>query len=280
MTWAALRLSPRLPLINRPPLPCESPALAGRNSRQGGCGPSSRPDRAYARHPVQQVRLRHFAADRRPAGARTGVHGPSMGRSRSPRNRFPGRPGLTPPPGHDQHALPGHDSPAPVRAGRQPPWPPRARRSGESFFTGVSTVEMRHGARRRADPLSWPACVPRPPARSAAGPVPPPSAARPLAGPDRPWPAWRWPGLAAWPWPGAVGPGQAALRRLRLPHRPGAPRRPGPWPRRRRAWPPLPPPPAPGSPPASPASCGSGSPRCSITWPDGTARSGSCSTTG
>src|SRR5580693_1672308 len=69
MTWAALRLSPRLPLINRPPLPCESPAQPARKSWQGGCGRTSRPDRAYARDPLQQVRSQHFVADRGPAAA-------------------------------------------------------------------------------------------------------------------------------------------------------------------------------------------------------------------
>src|ERR1700733_8619034 len=64
MTWAALRLSPRLPLINRPPLPCESPAQPARKSWLGGGGRTSPPDRAYVRHPLQPVRSQHSAADR------------------------------------------------------------------------------------------------------------------------------------------------------------------------------------------------------------------------
>ena len=106
---------------------------------------------------MRDTRCSKSACGTSPQIAGLPVPGPgSTGRPRAaaapPRCRFPGRPGLTPPPGHDQRALPGHDSPAPGRAGRQPPWPPQARRSGESFLTGVSTVEMRHGARRRADP--------------------------------------------------------------------------------------------------------------------------------
>src|ERR1700722_17128161 len=90
MTWAALRLSPRLPLINRPPLPRESPAQPARNSWLGGCGRTAQPGRAYARHLVQRVRSRHFAADRGPAGARRAerwaVPGPQPLRS------YPGSP--------------------------------------------------------------------------------------------------------------------------------------------------------------------------------------------
>src|SRR5512135_3200912 len=92
MTWAALRLSPRLPLMNRP-LCLVSPPLSQRGIHGRGDADVVQPHRAYARHLVRQVRSRPFAADRGPAGARSGVHVPSPGRSRSARGRRTGRPG-------------------------------------------------------------------------------------------------------------------------------------------------------------------------------------------
>src|SRR5580704_4228320 len=109
MTWAALRLSPRLPLINRPPLPCESPAR--RRGTHGRGGSDVLPD------PTELMRDTPGSKSARSTSPQIaglplpgrGIHGPSAGPSYSARSRFPGRPGPARPPVHDQHALPGHD---------------------------------------------------------------------------------------------------------------------------------------------------------------------------
>src|SRR6202046_5893849 len=109
MTWAALRLSPRLPLINRPPLPCESPAQPARKSRQGGADVLPDPTELMRDTPCSKsARGTSPQIAGLPLTGR-GIQGPSAGPSLPASSRFPGRPGPARPPVHDQHALPGHD---------------------------------------------------------------------------------------------------------------------------------------------------------------------------
>src|SRR6202035_5867 len=178
MTWAALRLSPRLPLINRP-LCLVSPPLSQRGIHGRGAA-DVLPDPTEL---MRDTRCRESSRGTSPQIAglpvpRAQPIGRSPGRSRSAGSPVR-RPTRSHPAPYVTSALcRGMTVQRPAAAatgghGRRPPG-----RSGENFLTGVSIIEMRHGARAARGPsylaMLSPAALSPAAALGAAGTVPPP----------------------------------------------------------------------------------------------------------